>query len=830
MIVFAHPLVLIALLAPAVALVALRGRRVALLPRAVVVALLLLAVAGPQRLTERITETVVFLVDQSPSVRLTVAPEAIDARIGAIVSANPGRRFAAVAFAAVASASGVATASSPDWAPGQALGEDSDLAAAADLALAVVDPRQVAHWVLVSDGRFTSGRDEAVRRAQQAGIQISCAPVGVAVASDVALTAVRLPDEVSPGQPFTIHVETSAEQVTAATLSLYREGELIHSSTEPMAAGVNRFAYVDTVTERGAYEYRVVVKRDGDPWVENDGLAAFTRTADAPRILLVTKEADPWLATLLESAGRPTMMTADLPSLEGLSGVRQIIVSGVPLADLSALDLATLDAFVSQLGGSLTVVEGEEELRGFAGVALERLLPVSYNVPEKAEEARIAVVFLLDRSSSMRGQAEGATKIRILQEAAVASVRVLTEEDLAGILAFDRRFAWLSPIEPVGDGEAIYERLRALQAEGGTDIYGPVVEALDRLDETVARAKHIILLSDGRTVDEYRDYQGLYRRLQEGGEAAISISVVAIGEHPNLSLLRSLTEASGGTLFEARDITDLPEISVRATQQLSRGRFITGEIGVAGPLVDEGLPIPPLAGYALTYAKESAEVLLWAGEDPLLARWRYGRGQVAAVNTDLAGRWTAAWTEWSGAAYLIDTILAALEPHAPVTPGLAVSTQIDGGELLALADAVDTGGGFVDGLELRATLLPDGETAPMEQVGAGLYVARLPLPGKGGYSLQVVDATRSQSVAVPFSVPYRAEYRATGIDEGALAEVAVATGGRILDDGSDLPPRSVARRAAEATDLHAYALLAALAAFLVDLALRKLPRWRPTGR
>jgi hypothetical protein len=68
-----------------------------------------------------------------------------------------------------------------------------------------------------------------------------------------------------------------------------------------------------------------------------------------------------------------------------------------------------------------------------------------------------------------------------------------------------------------------------------------------------------------------------------------------------------------------------------------------------------------------------------------------------------------------------------------------------------------------------------------------------------------------------------AEYRATGIDEGALRQIARATGGSFLDD-EILPSLPSGVEAITYTDVHSHFLLAALALFLVELAVRKLPR------
>jgi Mg-chelatase subunit ChlD len=571
-----------------------------------------------------------------------------------------------------------------------------------------------------------------------------------------------------------------------------------------------------------------VVRGLDDPWPENDTLAAFTATSEQPGILVLSESEAPPITALLVAAGRRFAIRRALPTIDGLASVRQIILSEFALTGLSSLDIATLRSFAADLGGSVLVVQGEGELRGYSGERLEAILPVTYSVPERADEAGLALVFLLDRSSSMRAHAEGGTKIEILQEAAAASVRTLAEQELIGILAFDREYAWLSPIAPVGDGEAIYERLRALTAEGGTDLYYPLVEALDSLSEVQARVKHIILLSDGRTVDEYRDYEGLYARLADG---EVGVSVVAIGPHPNLQLLRGLVETAGGQLYQATDIGELPEVSVRATRQLSRGRFIEGSIEVDGPLLTGDLAaLPALRGYSLTYPKPTAETLLRAGRDPVFVRWRLGGGWVAALNTDLSGHWSADWLAWSRGGTLLDAMLSSVEPSSPVSPGLQLRVSQEEEALHVVVDATDADGGFVEGLILRATVLPDGVEALLPQVGAGLYAERLPLPPRGGYALQVTDETRGRRSAVPFAVLYRAEYRGTGVDLQALEDVAARTGGTLMGPSFALPFVDPERVGNATRPIHGAFLLAALGGFLLELALRKLPRWRPGVR
>lgn len=112
----------------------------------------------------------------------------------------------------------------------------------------------------------------------------------------------------------------------------------------------------------------------------------------------------------------------------------------------------------------------------------------------------------------------------------------------------------------------------------------------------------------------------------------------------------------------------------------------------------------------------------------------------------------------------MDTIITEVEPVTSLSPGLILSIDVTGEGILALADARDLKGEFVNFLDLEARLLPKGETLPMDQVSAGLYQASFPVQEEGGYALRVADRTRGKSAVLPLLIPYPAEYRGTGID------------------------------------------------------------------
>ena len=825
MIRFATPLALLALPALAVLLFLGRKRLGELVLPALAALVLIVALAGPELRQEERQENVYILLDRSPSVTVAVAEGEVEDALASVRAANPGRRFGTVTFASRAIISDPLSDEPVPFAlvsESGGLGARTDLAPAVSLALAALSGGGANQIVLASDGRITDGLLEAVSAARAANVPISALPLGHVVGADASLARLEIPARVEVSRPFQVVVSVESSTSGEAILALYRDGELVSSTPISLEDKVSRFQILDTLTSTGAHTYRAAVKRPGDPIPENDSLSAFTQTEAHPPLLVVSPGGSGALVALLAASGKTYTASPVVPPIEELADYREILLTGLPLSGLAPDDIETLRSFVTDLGGGLLVAEGETELRGSRGGGIEELLPVSYTLPQQAEQASLAVVYLLDRSASMLGHAEGAVKIDVVKEAAAASVNLLDPDVLAGVIAFDRNFRWLRPVARVLDGREIYESLRTLEASGGTDIYYPTVAALDALEQVSARVKHILILSDGKTVDEVRDWDDLFARLE--AQRDVHLSVIAVGPQPNRPLLDRLAEAGHGSVYVAADFSTLPQVSMEATQHLSRSRFVTQETPVAGPLAAGDLAaIPPLQGYALTYPRPTAEVLLSAGNDPVLARWRLGLGRAGVLNTDLAGMWSRDWLSWSRAPLLLEAVLGSVEAETRVAQGLRPSAEVGKSGVRVRVEARESDGTFADFLDLETVLLPGGTATPLRQTSVGLYEATLPALGEGGYALRVVDRTRDRVALLPLSVPYPEEYRQTGVDEATLRAVARATGGRLLVD-EILPELSPASAGLSYAPIHQQALLLSLALFLLELGRRKLPR------
>ncbi|MFC2079316.1 hypothetical protein ACFLSZ_04980, partial [Candidatus Bipolaricaulota bacterium] len=310
-----------------------------------------------------------------------------------------------------------------------------------------------------------------------------------------------------------------------------------------------------------------------------------------------------------------------------------------------------------------------------------------------------------------------------------------------------------------------------------------------------------------------------------------TLSAIAVGTTPNTTLLGALVRAGGGTLYLADDFSTLPQVSIQATQRLSRERFVTDDTEVEGRLMDAlaGNPIPAVQGYVVSYPKETAETLLWGDEDPLVSTWRVGLGSITVLNTDLSGVWSQGWFEWGGLPHLFDSILATTEPEISATLGLTASISFDGSTTSILVEARDENDDYANFLDVEAKVLPTDRAYVLTQVSPGLYHVSLPTPSKGGYTVQLVDRTRGLTMSVPLSVPYAQEFAALGQDIAALTWIAESSNGAVLSEGVSLP-ESAGRLSTQQEPLHGIFILIALALFLLELAIRKWPVRKKTQR
>ena len=805
---FLVPWALVGLM-PALAVFALSLRQRSLLGRAVTLTLLTLSLAGPEMAVRQSQETVIFLVDRSAS----VGEEAVSALSELVPPVSSrGGEVGVIAFAEesqVARWPGVGEIPSG----GALTAYGTDIGAAVDLALALAPPGPT-QIVLLSDGRATSGDAlAAAARARLQGVPIHVYPVGRA---DLVRIADLTGPQEAPLGTITLDATIEATRPTAATVHLYRGGEEIRALVLDLPAGRTRLALDDHPPGAGFWRYRVEVRAAGDRIPENNALDWGVAVGEDAAIILVGPHPSA-VDELLVAAGVPFQRRTALAP-EDLAGVGLVILDDHPLGLIGARTLGALRSYVTG-GGGLLVIQGRRAVTGYLG-PMEELLPVTYTVPERIQEATAAVVFVLDRSASMAARAADAVKIDLLKEATAAAVEAMAWEDFVGAVAFDRYPQWLVRPGPVSEVRGqLFEALRGLTPSGGTDVFPALDQAVKALLPIEARVRHAIVISDGKT---HRDEEILAALREEVAAAGIGVTTIAIGADADMEILRELSELGGGRAYILAAMTDLRPVLVQETQRVARPRFVEHETPVfpgpgaaAFPL---SAALPPLAGYTLTFPKPTADIaFLSSAGDPLLARWRLGLGQVAVLNADLSGIWTRHWLVSPQLGELWGSLIGQLWGERQL---VRVDWEVSG-PTLRLGVEASQGGRWANGLQFAGELVGSGGAWPLvfDQTAPGRYETSLPAPGPGAYVLTVSEPSRRHGGTFPVTLPYPVELTAFGPDLDALQQIARISGGEVVRDEILPPPPGAGR---DWLPIGRAILWAAACCFLLDLGLRKL--------
>ena len=217
----------------------------------------------------------------------------------------------------------------------------------------------------------------------------------------------------------------------------------------------------------------------------------------------------------------------------------------------------------------------------------------------------IDIVIAVDVSSSMRissGSAPGATRLSDAQQVVNAFVETL-DGDRVGLVIFQSRALALAPL--THDLEAIQQRIDSLKSGlivDGTAIGLGITEALTLLEESPARSRVVVLLTDGdNNIGEIQPIQAA-RIAQALGVRVYTIGFVSGGGLPNAVLdertLRAVSESTDARFYNARTQEELlqaySDIGELERSRVGERRFVAFReftpwflLGVLGLLLGE---------------------------------------------------------------------------------------------------------------------------------------------------------------------------------------------------------------------------------------------------
>lgn len=895
---FANPAAwwLLALL-PVVWLVAWRARAVhsrlrlagAVALRTLALTLLVTALAAPETRQRGEALSVVYAIDVSRSVSADYLANAIDW----IRTSNAHHRPDAARYVVFGARPRLVQSlreveqlrlaeSAVDAAPGAIVQGATDIEQALRMSLYGFAPDAVRRLVLISDGNQTHGDLwRAVPVLRQAGVRVFTVPAPPAVELDAWVQNLQAADDIRQFEPVSVHVQVGATGAMRSAVTLAAGQRVLGRRTVALRPGTNDVVFETTLDRVGLVDLRATVRAEGDTLPVNDASSRTFRVAPPPRVLYVEGVpesayhfADALRAHRIDVTVAAPDTIVDAGSLRARFDI--VVVSDVFARDLSRAAVGALGEFVRE-GGGFVFAAGESTFgrEGFAGGGLERLLPVRFEARRKRHD--LDLVLLIDRSHSMRGR-----KLELAKTAALSTLDLLEPRHRLAVVGFDSKPHEVVPLAAVGHKRRAEDLISSMTARGQTNLYPALLAARRMLEGSTTRTRHVILLSDGVTAPPPRlaegamDVDEIRARIQKSREdamrragmdipppesrealpapgaleslvaelaaAGVTVSTVAIGEKPDLTLLADLAAVGNGRAYVARSDAEVPGLFVRETRRLL-GEAIVEEdfrpVAVHGDRVLQGIDFargPPLRGYVVARPKAFADVLLRAPKDrPLLATTQYGLGRTAAFLSDVKNRWAAGWLGWEGYGRLWAQLIRDTMPRPPEA-GLDLEVRREGPQARITLRALDEALAYRNGLQPRLRVTdPDGSSneVRMLQSAPGHYSAEWPvLPGQGrpyrfapvaggGLSAAEVAAIGPRML----SYAWADEYRNSGTDVTTLRALAERTGGAFA-------PRAEAIFAARDDDVRAVrawwpaCVAGALALFLFEILWRRMP-WPP---
>lgn len=180
-------------------------------------------------------------------------------------------------------------------------------------------------------------------------------------------------------------------------------------------------------------------------------------------------------------------------------------------------------------------------------------------------------VFVVDRSSSMSGM-----KLDSVKQTIASIFSQVQDQDALGIIGFNDGVETVLKATKKNEfaPDQLQSVLNGIIATGGTDInlgIGYGFEELARFD-SLNRANHLVLLSDGQPTSGETDWFVIRRQLAEGlRDTRAQVTAFAIGPAANFDELDSLVGASGG---RAEAIVGLTDIGTVFEQEIQRQKSV----------------------------------------------------------------------------------------------------------------------------------------------------------------------------------------------------------------------------------------------------------------
>ncbi len=699
----------------------------------------------------------------------------------------------------------------------------SAVADALQLAGALIPAAGRGELHLYTDGYATDGdAAAAARHLADRGLGVQVHPLETPRPGAVILRTALLPPTAGVGATVELTALVAADAPTDAQLVIRRAGgDTLASVSCHLQAGQQTIMCPLPLSEEGTLACDVQLVCDSDRAPEHTRLPAAVFVQPPQQVGVVTSADDPGtpaaIANLLGRAAHVQSLTAEALATPGaLDRLDALVLADLPAEALDTTAQQQLRAAVTS-GLGLIVTGGRRSFGagGYADSPLADLLPVACSQSAELRDPSSTLVIIIDTSGSM-----GGGRVDLAKEVARLALARLKPHDKAGIVEFYGSKRWAAPIQSAGNAIDLQRALNRLSSGGGTVILPAIEEAYYALLNVRTRTRHVLVLTDGGV--EPGAFEPLIRQMSDKG---ITVSTVLVGPGRYSAFLSSLAQWGRGRFYTAPDRFTMPEIIIKQPQNtllppFAERRATLNPQGNAPWL--QGLDFttaPALAGYNLTEPRPTADVLLTADQaQPILARWQYGLGAVAALTTHAAGEWSRDLAAWPPYATLWSN-LARSAARARLTQTLRVLPRVRAaGVEVDITSTLPTSPEDTAPLALQVTA--GGQTVrtiTLDPIAPQHWNTLLTGLAPGTCTLQARTTGGTLGGMAAFALPAPREVPGLGVNQPVLDDITAQR-------------QRAAQQAATATlsahraiELWPYLTLTALGCFLLHIVVRRLP-------
>ena len=808
--------------------------------RALLAAIVIVALAGPESYSPNTGLCTVFILDRSDSVLDADRAKQEKFVEAALQKQTPDDSSAVVIFGRNAV---IESSPSSRKTLGKLLskvdGSASDLAGAIRLASAVFPQGKGRRIIVLSDGNETAGDVIGASQVAQAdGIEIDTLALGsIRPKGEVVVNSLEVPQTTREGQPFEMRAIIESAGAQSGVLQVDRDGLVIKTIPVRLEDGSNSILIPDMIASTGFRRYRVTLKADQDQDTRNNVGVGFVNVKGRPRILILQDSIrDRSLETaLLKNSIIPDIATpSGIPTrAEQLQNYDAILLNDINAANFTPGQMKLIANTVRDTGVGLAMVGGENSFLpgGWYGSAIADALPVDLNIRQRKSYASASVLIMADASGSMSMVEDGYQKIRLAAKAAEETVKLMSPLDRVGVAGSTDGIEFVAPMQQLNNKSAVISQIEKLSTGGGGIYIRPSMEeAFKVLRKEPSKVRHFILLADGADADEQEGAIAIANQMN--GEK-ITTSVVAIGDGKDVAFLKRLAAMGGGRFYLAAHANQLPAIFTQDAAIMSRSAIEEGAFipkVVAGDEIVKGFlgeSVPPLLAYCLSDGKPLAKVILRSPkDDPILATWQYGLGTSLAFTSDAQARWASRWVPWGGFGPFWSQVTRSISRRT-TTNRYQMTVKNRAGKAILEVTATDSLGNPVNQSDAKVRIsAPDGSSkeVALSQTAPGEYKSEFEADRMGSYILTIAEksgTTGAQVSSSGFSVPYPPEYRTTRPNKPLLAEVAKTTGGKELTDPKQAL-RAIKNPGASISELWPLFVLIAAVLLPLDIAIRRI--------